>query len=366
MYYVRAGATEPQNWVLHLEGGRGCGTYEGCEARWCDRGIYSREKMSSREGHATLLGHGIFDPDPARNAFAGWTHVFLYYCTSDYWLGQRSSVSLVSPDDPLVSYELDFRGHDVLGAILEELLERPGKLAELGMPVLASADRVLVTGSSAGGLGLMQQLDRVATMISSRGDAEVRGVVDSWFPPGAELFGGGSYSGDFARAMEAPLFLVHSLAMDGMYGAEGEASCSAAHPSAPWRCLDAAHVLLNHTATPFFVFMDQDDRVVCPRPCADAVRDQLQDLERLTSDGPWRDEPPEALEAAGWFSPRCGSHQAIATKADGGARFLVDEVPLAGPGGASWYRYHDVLQAWMDGVGTTQVVRADEGLADCP
>lgn len=194
-FYVRPGLGEDTNrWVIHLQGGGRCEDHETCKERWCgQQGIYSAAKMSSDwdgDGSTDLLesatGRGMplipdpSDPNhPSFNEFATWTHVFVYYCSSDSWLGRATDVSFTS-EDGSDTFEMATRGHTIL-AIMRKLLRRKGSLgtswiptplqpgncdpidegveSDLCMPDLDAAEEILFSGTSAGALGAIENAD---------------------------------------------------------------------------------------------------------------------------------------------------------------------------------------------------------------
>lgn len=197
-FYVRPGIGDDTNrWVIHLQGGGRCQDYETCKERWCgEQGVYSAAKMSSDwngDGETNLLasaeGRGMaLIPDPANpnhpsvNEFATWSHVFVYYCSSDSWMGRASDVTFTSG---WKSFEMNTRGHTIL-AIMRKLLRRNGPLgtswvpdplqpgncdpveedvdSNLCMPDLDAAEEILFTGTSAGALGAIQNADWFLSM----------------------------------------------------------------------------------------------------------------------------------------------------------------------------------------------------------
>lgn len=194
-FYVRPGIGEDTNrWVIHLQGGGRCEDYETCKDRWCgEQGVYSAAKMSSdwdgngvtnllssAEGLGMALIPDPTDPnDPVHNEFATWTHVFVYYCSSDSWMGRATDVTFTN-EAGTKSFEMSTRGHTIL-AIMRKLLRRNGPLgtswvpdplqpgecdpleadidSDLCMPDLDAAEEILFTGTSAGALGAIQNAD---------------------------------------------------------------------------------------------------------------------------------------------------------------------------------------------------------------
>ena len=118
---------------------------------------------------SSIEGRDILDPDPAKNPlFHSYNHVVIPYCSSDVWLGEETTnteavetttsncdcfnYTTVSnqngcfnfnPQSPNIPFT--FRGKIIYQSIIQQLL------ADYGMD---NAARVILAGSSAGGLGV--------------------------------------------------------------------------------------------------------------------------------------------------------------------------------------------------------------------
>ena len=163
VFYVREGsAADRDKWVIHLQGGSACRNFADCAARWCGvqgGGTYRANKMSSDwdgDGVSDLLttaqGGGMASSNPL-NAFSTWTHVFAYYCSSDNWMGRKTSVpfSLGS-----TTFTVDANGHRILRAMRSMLRNQT---AGHGLPDLDAATDIIFSGTSAGARGALQNAD---------------------------------------------------------------------------------------------------------------------------------------------------------------------------------------------------------------
>uniref|UniRef100_UPI00358F184A palmitoleoyl-protein carboxylesterase NOTUM-like isoform X2 n=1 Tax=Myxine glutinosa TaxID=7769 RepID=UPI00358F184A len=159
-YYLRK-SQGSKRWIIFLEGGWFCHSRESCEVR--------RARQPHLTGSTTWRwkrpGHGILSPRPEENP-RWWNAntVIIPYCSSDVWSGNA-----VRHDKEPLSF---------LGArIVHEVI------AELVQDGMSSARTVLLAGSSAGGTGVLLNLDRVAAQLQElRIPARVRGLADSgWF-----------------------------------------------------------------------------------------------------------------------------------------------------------------------------------------
>ena len=144
---------------------------------------------------SSIVGRDILDPDPAKNPlFHSYNHVVIPYCSSDVWLGEETSnteavematsqcdcfnYTTVSdqngcfnfnPESPNISFT--FRGKIIYQSIIQQLL------AVYGMN---NADKVILAGSSAGGLGVINHAKWTRETINS--STELKVFFDSaWF-----------------------------------------------------------------------------------------------------------------------------------------------------------------------------------------
>ncbi|GIY37896.1 palmitoleoyl-protein carboxylesterase NOTUM [Caerostris extrusa] len=142
---------------------------------------------------------GILSPDPEENPY-WWdaNQVFLPYCSSDTWSGASHSsrkehhcnyllnVNIKLLNARFLDFELNldffslptvlefsFLGSLIIIEVIKDLLNKE----------LFSADMLLLAGSSAGGTGVLLNLDRVSDFLQGlKSKIEVRGLADSgWF-----------------------------------------------------------------------------------------------------------------------------------------------------------------------------------------
>ncbi|XP_041062089.1 carboxylesterase notum2 [Carcharodon carcharias] len=159
-YYIRE-SKGSKRWLIFLEGGWCCYNKESCDARY--RSI--PRLMGSSEWPQTQKGSGILSSQPEENPH--WWNantVFVPYCSSDVWSG-------TAPKTRQVDYA--FMGSLILKEVIRELVPKGIKLAKV----------VLLAGTSAGGTGVLLNIERVAHLLAQLGaDVQVRGLVDSgWF-----------------------------------------------------------------------------------------------------------------------------------------------------------------------------------------
>ncbi|XP_036803957.1 palmitoleoyl-protein carboxylesterase notum1a [Oncorhynchus mykiss] len=160
-YYIKE-SKGSKRWLIFLEGGWYCVNRQTCDTRYQTM----RRFMSSLKWPRTRTGTGILSPQPEENPY--WWNanmVFIPYCSSDAWSGASAKTD---------QSDYAFMGSVIIKEVVNELLTKG----------LDSAKVLLLAGSSAGGTGVLLNVDRVAEHLESRGHGEiqVRGLADSgWF-----------------------------------------------------------------------------------------------------------------------------------------------------------------------------------------
>ncbi|XP_048871491.1 inactive palmitoleoyl-protein carboxylesterase notum1b [Brienomyrus brachyistius] len=160
-YYMRE-SKGSRRWLVFLEGGWYCFDKENCGSRY----ETMRRLMSSTKWPQSKTGTGILSPQPEENPH--WWNanmVFIPYCSSDVWSG-------ASPKTDQNDYA--FMGSLIIKEVVKELLTKG----------LEGAKLLLLAGSSAGGTGVLLNVDRVAEQLEELGHTgiQVRGLSDSgWF-----------------------------------------------------------------------------------------------------------------------------------------------------------------------------------------
>lgn len=140
-FYLRK-SQGSRRWVVFFEGGWHCYDTKSCRMRW----LKLRQLMTSAQWPETRNVGGILSPNPYENPY--WhnaNHVFVPYCSSDSWSGTR-----VKPE---TRDGLRFMGSLIVRQVIADLIP-------LGLGHSQGAD-LLMAGSSAGGLGVMLNLDKV-------------------------------------------------------------------------------------------------------------------------------------------------------------------------------------------------------------
>ncbi|XP_076076748.1 palmitoleoyl-protein carboxylesterase notum1-like [Mytilus galloprovincialis] len=159
-YYLRK-SYGSKKWIVFLEGGWYCFDDLSCRLRWQNTGW--RSYMSSNSWPHLRRVNGLLSSDPKENSYYfNANMVYIPYCSSDSWTG-----TVVHEDG------YSFLGSYIIEEVIKELVPRG----------LKKAQRLILAGSSAGGTGVLMNLDRVADLMSELAPGvEVRGLADSgWF-----------------------------------------------------------------------------------------------------------------------------------------------------------------------------------------
>nr|XP_057945806.1 carboxylesterase notum2 [Doryrhamphus excisus]XP_057945812.1 carboxylesterase notum2 [Doryrhamphus excisus]XP_057945822.1 carboxylesterase notum2 [Doryrhamphus excisus]XP_057945825.1 carboxylesterase notum2 [Doryrhamphus excisus]XP_057945826.1 carboxylesterase notum2 [Doryrhamphus excisus] len=166
-----------RRWLVFLEGGWFCYSKETCDSRYQN----TPRLMSSSGWPLTKSGSGILSSQAAENPY--WHNaniVFIPYCSSDVWSGNGP----VPPPAPKArqlrekersrnATENVFLGSLIIREVIKDLVPKGIKQAKV----------VMLSGESAGGTGVLLNIERVASQLEQLGaEAQVRGLVDSgWF-----------------------------------------------------------------------------------------------------------------------------------------------------------------------------------------
>ena len=135
--------------VIFLEGGGACFNQPTCQQ---NRASFSEEMFFSED----FVGgySGVFDDERAGNPVADWNFVYVPFCTGDEHAGSNPDgvVPGVDADGDGQDDRQRFVGYDNVGEVLDFVTTHLG----------TDFDRVLLAGSSAGGVGTLANFDRVA------------------------------------------------------------------------------------------------------------------------------------------------------------------------------------------------------------
>ncbi|MEZ4366725.1 MAG: pectin acetylesterase-family hydrolase [Kofleriaceae bacterium] len=270
-YFLRPGTPGNDRWIIHLSGGDMCASPAACATRWAQ----APQLMSSTLLPTTIHPGGIFSLDHGKNpVFAEDNHVVVHYCSSDLYAG--------TGEDAGAGWR--FHGRAIVDAVIADL-------------PLASAERVVVSGHSAGSYGVYAHADAVAAALPG---VEVLAMTDAG---GAVLH----------PPMNPALPTILALASAGLayWSGQVDASCAAAWPAEPARCLFVDGVLA-HLDTPTLVTMAQDD---VPYLSYLGVTPPLDPQEQAFAAGVGAQIAAALASADGAFVPAHGPHGVLGSDA---------------------------------------------------
>jgi len=161
VYYFEPGYGDgAKRWVISLRGGWYCNA-----APCSGRPSYLMTSLDSPE--IWVAPEGLLSNDSIQNPdFYNANHVMIHYCSSDLWSGNKTRPG---PQGPF-----HFRGRKIFRSVIRDLMNKSApNLTEQGT-------EILLQGGSAGGVGVMVNLDWLAEQLPS---AKVRGFNDGgWIP----------------------------------------------------------------------------------------------------------------------------------------------------------------------------------------
>jgi len=172
-FYI--GPQSSNKWIVFFESGGFCASFEECNKRYLNEN--STVLMTSTLLPDKVAGRDLLSASKSENpTFYDYTHVLVPYCSSDLWLGLKTN-----PQKPFQFVNdssvdnFSFRGHTIFRSVFQDLLQRYN---------LSKAEEIVLSGSSAGGIGVLNHADWVLNhVIISRGlNATLKSIVDSgWF-----------------------------------------------------------------------------------------------------------------------------------------------------------------------------------------
>jgi hypothetical protein len=309
-----------KRWIIYLEGGGSCSTAADCQERYKkQRSLMSSGTPVDGQPFTEPL-EAIKSPVPRENPdFYDANYVQLIYCSSDSWSGDHAGNDQLGTDN-LARWH--FRGRRIIEAVF----------AELQAQGFSSAEEVFLMGSSAGGVGVMNNTDA----IQARLPASVRFVslMDAGFHidyPAYDLT-------THKESTASPTTREQELSTTAtVWSARGDASCEAAATDAisKMMCRSAENVIGGgYISSPLFVRQSQADAVQLKALIPPTEQDASADAYRGRFVASMRTQL-SSLQQVAVFAPLDTEHGVINSNAEWNAS-IVDGTPLPTAIGA-WY-----------------------------
>ncbi len=146
-YYAQP-APNPEDstkFVIYLNGGGECDKEGPCKAQLTSSLGSSKYFAAEVDANGWFIGS---DYCPYNPTFCGWNHIYDPYCTQDLHAGQVTEAT----ED---TWGLYFAGHNVFKAMLDDLDNHPSFH-------FANATEIILSGASAGGIGVWMNVDYLA------------------------------------------------------------------------------------------------------------------------------------------------------------------------------------------------------------
>lgn len=227
-YYFREGYSGGENnWIIHFFGGAWCFDEEACLQR--SKTVLGSSKLFPL--HPPKL-QGVLSSDPKTNPnFYNWNLAMLCYCDGASFSGYRLDPVKVN------GQYIYMRGRRILEVILEQLLQSRFR----------NAQRVLLTGTSAGGMAVVIHSDFIRSKLPITTD--VRAVSDAGYFVDVPSINGGNIINKHFKKM----FEIHNSAIG-----VNDDCVRAAVPKYRWKCLFPQHTF-RFLHTPLFVLQSAYD-----------------------------------------------------------------------------------------------------------
>ena len=172
-FYIGQGSSK--KWIVFFESGGFCASFEDCNKRYLHEN--STVLMTSKMLPDKVTGRDLLSASKYENpTFSEYSHVLVPYCSSDLWLGSKTN-----PKEPFhfvndsSADNFSFRGHTIFRSVFMDLLQQYN---------LSDAEEIIISGSSAGGIGVLNHADWVLNHVikSNKINAKLLSIIDSgWF-----------------------------------------------------------------------------------------------------------------------------------------------------------------------------------------
>jgi len=190
-YWWDKGITDPNKWIIHLQGGGWCWDITDCANRKST--TVGSSKNWPKETYCYGSCDGILSSIKSENPiFFGWTKVFTGYCDGSSWTSFQEKTEFGNDSVKITEYH---RGKPNLKAIFSSMLSNG----------LRNATNVILTGSSAGGLSVLLHANLIQSWIPLSVDFRV--LADAgWFLDHENRYGVPTYEEQAKSAMGVNLW----------------------------------------------------------------------------------------------------------------------------------------------------------------
>jgi len=226
-YYFNKGSGDGENvWLIHLALGWWCYDEGSCARRVS---LYPM-RISSNGWPANITLRGSFSDDYKKNPlFHNANQVYVPYCSSDSWTGNRGPIGTVGTDS------WSFRGALIVQTLMEDLVTFHN---------LNESSEILFAGCSAGALGVMMNIDRVKAALPFQ-PKKFLGFSDGGWMTDVEFLKPLSFFSQFVKGIQLWNGLPNDL-------------CATAHPHNTYLCY-LGSVVMPYIETPTLIQMEQID-----------------------------------------------------------------------------------------------------------
>ena len=251
-YVLRPGAgAAADRWLISLQGGGECFDQPTCSTRAATMPTLL-STSSYQANPSTAFGQGgLLSATPGSNPdFYDATMVQVLYCSSDDWSGNKASTTTFNPNDPTT---WNWQGRAILNAVIADLTASHG---------FSSATEVMLTGQSAGGVGVFANANPVAKLIPLA--ARYTAYSDAGFPDGGMDYDPDGSAPNYTSSA-TPKQTAKRVAGIPLWNGTGDPICSAAtgsDPTSQTYCYSGQTLLAPGTGTitlPMLVSVSEED-----------------------------------------------------------------------------------------------------------
>ena len=179
IYFQSTESNRENHFIIFFEGGGGCSSFKECNEQWL-RWKYT-PLMSSKGYNDRVEGRDLLSSDKMRNPlFHDYIRILVPYCSQDAFLGNRSNPSRKEVDEVFDddSDNFSYKGQVIFQSVIKQLIREKG---------LGNASKIVLAGSSAGGLGVLNNLQWTKNILMNQTqseEVELSAIIDSsWFIP---------------------------------------------------------------------------------------------------------------------------------------------------------------------------------------